>query len=86
MTQKQFVINQLEAKGEISRNLCLNNRITRLAAIINNLKKKGWEFKEDRINGDYIYYIKAKPTTSNLVKELREWRESQVENKQDKLI
>lgn len=57
MTQKQKVLNELKYKGEVSRNECLKNYITRLSAIIYDLKDEGYEFTEVRRGGDYVYKL-----------------------------
>jgi len=62
MTQLEIVINYLQTTGEVSRNTCIREHyITRLGAIINNLKKKGWEFTTEDRNGDYIYKLVRQP-------------------------
>lgn len=60
-TQEKFVLDQLESKGKISRNICLQNYISRLSAIILNLKKKGYDFRTEREGGDYVYHLVSKP-------------------------
>ena len=69
-TQREFVIAELESVGEISRNYCLQRYITRLGAIICNLKKEGYDFitftreniKPDGSKGkDYVYQVIKKP-------------------------
>ena len=64
-SQEQFVISQLKLNGFISRNLCLQERITRLGAIICNLKKEGWDFDPKYVqeNGgrNFYYYVKTSP-------------------------
>lgn len=64
-SQEQFVIGQLNLNGYISRNLCLQERITRLGAIVCDLKEKGWEFdaKYVKENGgkNYYYYVTKTP-------------------------
>ena len=60
-TQKQRIIKRLLEKGEISRNECLKVFISRLGAIICNLKNDGWDFETENRNGDYIYKITKKP-------------------------
>lgn len=69
-TQKKFVEDQLKEKGEVSRNFCLGNFITRLGAIIFMLKEEGWDFdtewrpnaKPDGSKGkDFIYRVKQRP-------------------------
>ena len=65
-SQISWVKKELKEKGEISRNKCLRNYISRLGAIICYLKKKGWEFKAKYIEvntgfswgaKDYVYYL-----------------------------
>jgi len=64
-SQSQWVIEQLENDAKISRNQCLRRYISRLSAIIFNLKEKGWI-----INGylnktakgtDFIYVCSGMP-------------------------
>ena len=65
-SQKDRIIKRLLERGEISRNECLRNYISRLGAYIVILKKEGWEFETEERNGDYIYratktpYVKTK--------------------------
>jgi len=63
-TQKLWTINQIERYGSVTRNKALNNYITRLSAIIFDLKKDGWEitgtvvknkYKNINLVGDYRY-------------------------------
>lgn len=58
-TQEKRIINRLLEYGVISRNQCLNVKISRLGAIIEDLEKDGWVFKpsytEDR--KDYYYEV-----------------------------
>lgn len=68
-TQLQFVKQALQSYGEISRNLCLKERITRLGAIINVLKNEGWEFVTERRSGDYVYILKDKPKVKKVIVE-----------------
>lgn len=64
-TQEKWIIEQLRENGSISRNKCLRNYISRLGAIIFQLKEKGWEFEGDYVKTDfgrdYIYKVKSKP-------------------------
>lgn len=66
-SQKQRVINRLLERGEISRNQCLANYISRLSAIIQDLEEDGWIFETERRGGnykteaDYIYKVKSHP-------------------------
>jgi len=61
MTQKQRVIHKLKIDGRISRNQCLNNYISRLSAIILDLRNEGWDFETKDINGDYVYIVTKSP-------------------------
>jgi len=62
-TQKEKVIKQLKENGEVSRNWCLQNYISRLSAIIQDLEQDGWKFETIRRGGnykteaDYIYKV-----------------------------
>lgn len=64
-TQKQFVISNLNEFGEISRNTCLKQYITRLGAIIYSLKKQGWKIESDyrqtEYGKDFVYKLVSKP-------------------------
>ncbi|MCK9371014.1 hypothetical protein M0R04_13975 [Candidatus Dojkabacteria bacterium] len=64
-SQESFVIDQLKLNGYISRNLCLQERITRLGAIICDLKKVGWDFDPKYVheNGgkNFYYYVTKSP-------------------------
>lgn len=65
LTQKEWVAGQLAATGTITRNECLRNYISRLGAIIADLKKEGWEFEAHYkdvktpfgIGKDYVYRV-----------------------------
>ena len=65
MTQQQFVKKQLLEYGKVSRNDCLKRYITRLGALILNLKKEGWEingyYQDTEYGKDYIYELKHSP-------------------------
>jgi hypothetical protein len=60
-SQQAFVINELKKKGYITRNECLGNYISRLGAIILDLKNKGFKFIADyhttAKGKDYVYKI-----------------------------
>ena len=65
-TQKQFVVEHLRGDGFITRNECIKNFISRLGAIICDLKKEGWVFEKPHYfrtdNGqDFIYRVEDKP-------------------------
>ena len=65
-SQAQIVKQQLRNKGEVSRNWCIReNYITRLGAIIDSLKKKGWKFETEQRGGDYIYKLVYDPGQFN---------------------
>jgi hypothetical protein len=57
--QKQFIVKMLLKDGQVSRNTCLQNYVSRLGAIICQLQKEGWSFEagyEPKGMGkDYIY-------------------------------
>jgi len=55
-SQKERVIARLLEYKCVSRNLCLQNYISRLSAIIFSLEREGWDFRTENENGDYIYY------------------------------
>lgn len=60
-TQIEWVKQQLQANGEISRNECLRNYISRLGAIICLLKALGYTFHTFRRDGDYVYKLGEVP-------------------------
>lgn len=60
-TQVDRVKQRLISNGFITRNECLRNRITRLAAIMDILKKRGWEYTAEDKDDDYIYTLITKP-------------------------
>ena len=65
-TQKQWVISRLKETGSITRNEALRNYISRLAAIIHDLKDEGWEIETRKVktpNGvDFEYSVGKRPT------------------------
>lgn len=60
-SQRLWVIEQLEKDGEISRNQCLSNFISRLGAIACDLKAEGYDLTPERRGNDYFYVLNAKP-------------------------
>lgn len=68
-TQEKRVVEILKTNGRVTRNWALQNRITRLGAIIWGLKKAGWNIKaryERTMNGygrglDYVYILIPTP-------------------------
>jgi len=65
LTQKQRVEKRLREMKVIYRNECLRNYISRLCAIINQLKNEGWEFEAEHWRGDYRYFLKKAPPTQD---------------------
>lgn len=67
-SQLQWVKQQLEDKGFITRNECLKNYISRLSSIIHRLKKRGYEIvgEEEKVlfGTDYKYRLIAAPKQS----------------------
>jgi len=65
MKQEDFVIKKLDEVGVITRNECLRKYISRLGAIICNLKKDGYVFDagfiKTRFGQDYQYILLKKP-------------------------
>lgn len=61
MTQKQFVVKKLNTDGYITRNFALRNYISRLGAIICDLKSEGWNIEGKNEDRDYIYEVKGNP-------------------------
>jgi hypothetical protein len=68
-TQERWVKEQLNEKGFITRNECLQNYISRLSAIILSLKNEGYEFvsefQKTPKGKDYIYTLTRKPNEQN---------------------
>lgn len=69
-TQKQVVIEELLKNGRVTRNWALRKFISRLGAIVDTLKRDGYEFEgfyEEYINAvgykskDYVYRLLKKP-------------------------
>ena len=70
MTQREFVLSRLCKYGKVSRNECLSNYISRLSAIIYDLKIDGFDFEAYyepiikngvKIGEDYVYRLIKKP-------------------------
>ena len=76
MTQIDTIKKQIDETGQISRNWCLDIRITRLGSYIVQLNKKGYNLKGGYVNGDYIYMnetiIDEETSTSELNAKLRD--------------
>lgn len=60
-TQKKHIKKLLKENGQVSRNEALNLSITRLSAIILDLKKEGWKIEGKLINKDYVYKVEKEP-------------------------
>ena len=64
-TQRDRVVAQLEANGEVDNFWAIHNYILRLGAIIHDLKKDGWEFDGDYGLGknkkNYTYKLISRP-------------------------
>ena len=64
-SQMKKVLEELKAKGKVTRNWCLQNYISRLSAIIYTLRYDyGWDFRgervyygEDKAHWDYEYVV-----------------------------
>ena len=65
LTQEQQVIKKLKVDGFVSRNWALKNYISRLSAIIYDLKKKDWKFEtgnyKNKFGIDFRYYVLSAP-------------------------
>lgn len=65
-TQEQWVRKQLKENGKVSRNEALRTYISRLGAIIFNLKEAGWDIEGEWVKTergkDFVYYLKGRPT------------------------
>lgn len=64
-SQSEYVISLLKNYGNVSRNHCLEQRITRLGAIICSLNQNGWEiegrFEKTKNGKDFIYRVLKMP-------------------------
>lgn len=69
-TQEKWVEQQLAANGEITRNQCLRNYISRLSAIIQDLEEAGFVFAPFRRDGDYVYKLVHGPDRVTTVYDL----------------
>jgi hypothetical protein len=65
LAQTQRIIEQLEYKGFVTRNWALSQYISRLGALIYDLRKEGWEFTQEYTKTpygkDYTYTLISKP-------------------------
>ena len=71
-SQTNFIIQQLNLNGFISRNFALKNFIGRLASRMDDLRKAGWEFETKIVkeNGgkNFYYYVKSSPLKKTIYK------------------
>jgi hypothetical protein len=61
LSQRKWVEEQLKENGEITRNQCLKNYISRLGAIICDMKADGWKIEPTRRGSDYVYTLVDTP-------------------------
>lgn len=62
VSQKDIVLKQMRAEGFVTRNWCLQHFISRLSAIMLDLKNEGVNFKTEHMeSGDYKYTLLDKP-------------------------
>ena len=59
MTQKEKVIAQFNEFGYVSRNWALKNYMSRLGAIICDLKREGWNIDGRWVGKDFVYSKKS---------------------------
>lgn len=64
-TQEERVKEILRENGKISRNHCLQNYISRLGAIIFDLKEQGWDITGEWVKTergkDFVYTLSDRP-------------------------
>ncbi len=61
MSQNEKVLHRMRDRGFVSRNWALKNFITRLAARIHDLRKRGYEIVPITGRGnDYMYHLVSK--------------------------
>lgn len=61
MSQKSKVLKHMRETGSVSRNWALQNYITRLSAIMLDLKNEGVAFEGKWKDNDYLYHLLDKP-------------------------
>lgn len=61
VSQLDWAKGQLKIKGYVSRNDALSQRITRLSALVHQLRKEGYNLKggwqRTIFGNDYLYYL-----------------------------
>ena len=60
-TQRMWVEAQLREHGVITRNTALQNYISRLGAIVCDMKAQGWQITPSRRGRDYVYTLGEAP-------------------------
>lgn len=64
-TQKEVVIDKLNLDGYVSNFWAIENYLLRLASVISELKKEGWEFQREYGEGserkNFYYKVIKKP-------------------------
>ena len=94
MTQKEKVIAQFNEFGYVSRNWALKNYMSRLGAIICDLKREGWNIDGRWVGKDFVYSKKSdlsdkigdnSPEPLYITKQ-RQKRMTELNSKQQKMI
>lgn len=60
-SQKDKILKLLRTNGRVTRNEALSMFISRLGAIVCDLRKDGMDIEANYKDGDYIYTLKDKP-------------------------
>jgi hypothetical protein len=64
MTQRQTILKILKEKGVVDNYYCIDNRLTiRLGAIIEVLRKQGYQIETKMVEKNCHYYLLNSPTT-----------------------
>lgn len=69
-TQREWVEEKIRANGEITRNEALQNYISRLGAIVCNMRQDGWNIDSFNRGGNYVYKLVTAPTRISYVYDL----------------
>ncbi len=87
-SQRDIVLEQMQKTGRVTRNWCLQGYISRLSAIIFDLKEEGFHIEAFRNGGDQVYVLVEvtpaevkEPTHPNEILKLH--REEKVEKEQE---
>jgi hypothetical protein len=65
-SQLERIRGVLDRDGYISRNACLRDYITRLAARIADLEDEGWKFETKKVGNDFVYRVVERPKARQL--------------------